>query len=185
MKSNFDSSNLDDFFIEFKKLTEEYWKHIKNNPMIFGFQFQAGTRWNPGLSDIEIAEYEKELEVQFPYDYKQMLHFMNGTNFPTLNNYGSSGHPHTTSVGFYSYPRDIDIVKEYIGYVEMDREEINLVLKEDGYELDPEAKLVPIYGHRYVVCSSDLSKSTVLSIEGTDAIVYGDSLENYLLNELQ
>ena len=185
MKPNFFSTNLDDFFIEFKTLTEEYWKYIKKNPLIYGFQFQAGTRWNPGLSDIEIAKYEEGLDVRFPYDFKRMLHFMNGTDLPTLNNYGTSGHPHATSVGFYAYPRDINIVKKYMEYVETDREGIIPALKDDGYELAPEATLVPIYGHRYIVCSSDLSKSTVLSIVGTDAIVYGDSLLMYLLHELR
>jgi len=45
--------------------------------------------------------------------------------------------------------------------------------------------LVPIYGHRYIVCTSNLNSSIVLSIVliDTDAIVYGNSLREYLHKE--
>lgn len=43
---------------------------------------------------------------------------------------------------------------------------------------------MPIYIHRYVVCTSDPGNSVVLSIkDGSDAIVYGNSLREYLERE--
>jgi len=36
---------------------------------------------------------------------------MNGTDKPALNVYGNSGQPRRESVGVYSYPRDVEIVK--------------------------------------------------------------------------
>jgi len=46
-----------EFLAQFKRATEERWKHGSVNPTIYGFQFLPGTRWNTGLSDEEISEY--------------------------------------------------------------------------------------------------------------------------------
>ena len=112
-----------------------------------------------------------------------MLCVINGTDIPTLNVYGMCGEPHRTSVGAYSFPRDLSIVKECIKEVHKDFPAIASVLLKGGFELERNASLVPIYGHRYIVCGSDLNQSPVLSIVGTDAVVYGDSLHIYLQAE--
>jgi hypothetical protein len=110
---------------------------------------------------------------------------MNGTDLPTLNVYGSCGEPPLESVGVYSYPRDIEAVKERIEHIRASRAEIAADLAGQGFELPAEASLVPVFTHRYVVCTSDLNSSVVLSIvtHATDAIVYGDSLREYLEKE--
>lgn len=87
-------------------------------------------------------------------------------------------------MGVYSYPRDLDIVNQLIEEVGRERAELNITLSEQGFELPAEAKLVPIYGHRYLVCTSDPKNSVVLSIDGgDDAIVYGNSLKEYFERE--
>jgi hypothetical protein len=174
-----------DFLAEFKRATEEKWSQQSINPTVSGFQFQRGTRWNPGLSDDKIAEYENALEVRFPLDFRAFLRVMNGTDIPTLNVYAYSGEPHRTSVGVYSYPRDLEIVEQRIEDVRESRDEIATDLTNQGFDLPTEAGLVPIYGHRYLVCTSSLSCSVVLSIvvHSTDAIVYEKSLQEYLKRE--
>lgn len=177
---------LDTAFLRgFKQATEAKWlvKSIDSN--IYGFQFQQGTRWNPGLSDEQIADYEIALGVHFPHDFKAFLREMNGTNLPTLNVYGSCGEPHRHSVGVYSYPKDIDVIKQRIEHIRASRAEIASDLAEQGFELWPMVNLVPVYGHRYVVCSPNLDDSVVLSIvvHDTDAIVYANSLREYLEKE--
>jgi hypothetical protein len=173
----------DGFLIAFKRDTEAYWRHIENDPDIYGFQFQKGTRWNKGLTPDEIKAYENALGVHFPNDFKRMLGFMNGTDLPTVNIYGSSGNPHQTSVGVYTYSRDLKIVQDLIERAQKDREEIAEIFVNEGFNLETSAALIPIYAHRYIVCSSDLDSSVVLSIMGTDAIIYGNSLRSYLLSE--
>jgi hypothetical protein len=173
----------DKFLLEFKKETETRWQSCQINRGISGFQFQPGTRWNPGLTDQEIADYEKRLEVQFPNDFRGMLRVINGTDIPTLNVYGMCGEPHRMSVGAYSFPRDLSFVKERIKEVHKDYPAIVSILSDQGFELEKSAGLVPIYGHRYIVCSGDPDQSSVLSIVGTDAIVYGVSLRGYLQRE--
>jgi len=174
-----------DFLTEFKRATEAEWREKSINPTLGGFQFQRGTRWNPGLSDEMIGEYESILGVRFPHDFKAFLRTMNGTDLPTLNVCDHSGEPHREWFGVYSYPRDIEIVKEQIEHIRTSRAEIVADLDEQGFELSAESRLVPIYAHRYVVCASDPNSSVVLSIlvHDVDAIVYGNSLREYLENE--
>ena len=123
--------------------------------------------------------------VRFPHDFNAFLRAMNGTDLPTLNVYGYCGEPHRKSVGVYSYPRDIELVKRRIEDISGSRAEIASDLAEQGFELLPEAMLVPVFIHRYVVCSSNPEDSVVLSIvvRDTDAIVYANSLKEYLEKE--
>ena len=173
----------DEFLVEFKRQTEARWQHADINPVVYGFQFQRGTRWNEGLTGSEIEAYEMALGVQFPNDFKSMLRVMNGTDLPTVDVHGSRGMPQSTFAGVYSYPRDLSIVQEMRQDVDKDRGEIAAVLLDQGFQLEPAANLVPIFSHRYIVCGSDPDNSVVLSIVGTDAIVYGDSLRTYLQKE--
>jgi hypothetical protein len=174
-----------DFLAEFRQATEAEW-HMKSiNSKIYGFQFQRGTRWNPGLSGEGIADYERTLSVRFPNDFRAFLREMNGTDLPTLNVYAFCGEPHRESVGVYSYPRDIEIVKQRIEHLTSSRADIASDLAEQGFNLQPEANLVPVFAHRYVVCSSNFDSSVILSIvvHDTDAVVYANSLREYLEKE--
>jgi hypothetical protein len=57
-------------------------------------------------------------------------------------------------------------------------------MAEESFDLQPTAALVPVYSHRYLVCTPSLDSSVVLSIHDThDAIVYGNSLKEYLERE--
>jgi SMI1 / KNR4 family (SUKH-1) len=174
-----------DFLLEFKKTTELRWSQQSINPTVYGFQFQRGTRWNPGLSNAAIEEYESVLGVRFPLDLRAFLQAMNGTDIPTLNVYGHSGEPHRTSVGVYSYPRDLNMIQQHIEDVGENRTEIVADLEDQGFDLSAQSALVPIYGHRYVVCTPDLNSSSVLSIvvHDVDAIVYANTLQEYLERE--
>jgi hypothetical protein len=173
----------DEFLLKFKHQTESRWEHEDINPGIYGFQFQRGTRWNRGLTEADIEMYQTDLGVQFPTDFKHMLRLMNGTDLPTVNIYASSGEPQRTSVGVYSYPRDLSIVQELRRGTERDRDEIAAELLDQGFKLESNANLVPIFSHRYIICGTDPGRSIVLSIVGADAILYGDSLRTYLQAE--
>jgi hypothetical protein len=171
------------FLTHFKQKTEERWCTIEINRDIYGFQFQAGTRWNSGLSAGEIETYQDAVKIRFPNDLKMFFATMNGTDLPTVNIYGDSGTPAQKGVGVYSYPRDLEIVKMRIADVNNSRQEIRQMLAEQGCKVAYGFQLMPIYGHRYVLCTSDLASSSVLSIHGNDVIVYEDSLREYLTKE--
>jgi hypothetical protein len=173
-----------DFLDEFKRVTEAKWDIQSIDSTIHGFQFQRGTRWNPGLSDKEIAEHEAMIGARFPQDFKTFLQMMNGTDLPTINVYGNSGLPTQQSVGVYSYPRDIEIIRRRMDDVRRNRDEIRTCLFHQGFDLPREAGLVPVFSHRYIVCTSN-EASVVLSIvvDSVDAIVYELSLKEYLERE--
>jgi hypothetical protein len=172
-----------EYLREFKRVAEQKWELTKLNPLLYGFQFQSGTRWNPGLSAQEIFEYEQSVGITFPFDLRTFFGELNGTDLPTINVYGNSGVPLATSIGVYSFPRDIERVRDRIADVEENRSEINADLSAQGFGLLPDdAKLMPIYGHRYVVCTPDRASSVVLSVvvRDVDAIVFAPSLQEWL-----
>jgi hypothetical protein len=169
------------FLAEFKRATEAKWRELPIDPALYGFQFQPGTLWNPGLSNQQIAAYQHSLDVRFPNDFHAFLQAMNGTNLPTLNIYGFSGYPPRQSVGVYSYPKDLEVVQSLIQGANLDRDALATSLADEGFDLSSGDGLVPIYAHRYLVCTADLNRSMVLSImDADDAIVYGNSLQHYL-----
>lgn len=174
-----------DFFDNFKVATESKWRSQEIDPTIYGFQFQPGTKWNSGLSEPEIADYQQVLGVRFPRDLKFFLRKMNGTDLPTVNIYGSSGHALQESVGVYSYPRDLSIIRQRVADIQENRREITINLLDQGFDLPADAGLVPIFGNRYIVCIPGFENTVVLSIvaHDTDAVVYADSLRAYLKKE--
>ena len=175
----------DQFLAELKRVTETRWATQDLDSSVYGFQIQRGTRWLPGLAENQLESYQRELDARFPEDFRAFLRKLNGTDLPTRNIYGNDGTPAQESVGVYSYPRDLAVVKDLIGRAVASRAEIAAALEGQGFQFPADARLVPIYGHRYVVCERDPGKSSVLSIvvNAVDAIVYGDSLREYLERE--
>ena len=115
-------------------------------------------------------------------DFKTLLGMMNGTNIPTLNVYGGSNEPTREGIGAYSYPRDIDFVKHLIGEVGEATEELS------SSQWPRMAliclKTVGLFRSTIVaICSAAQIQGAALFFQlqrPSDAIVYGDSLEEYL-----
>ena len=173
---------IDDVFLdEFKQTTEILWRYMP----ISGFSSWRGAQWLPGLDPSQIAQYESELGARFPDDFRRMLGRLNGTAYPPQNFHKEFVGVDRPPRNVYSYPRDMARVREAIGWLDWDnsRTEVQLVLEEDGYRLEDQAVLVPVNGHRYIVCGMDPATSTVLSIMGTDAIVFAENLREYLERE--
>lgn len=173
-----------EFLTSFKRATEDNWSRALLDPDVAGFQFQRGTRWRPGLTKEEITDYEKTLGCHFPKDLQTFLQSMNGTDLPTINIYAGTERPRE-SLGVYSYPRDLEFIRWRMENAGRNRKEVSADLAKQGFGLPPEAGLVPFYEHWYVVCTADPESSVVLSIvvDSVDAIVYGNSLEEYLEKE--
>ena len=83
-----------------------------------------------------------------------------------------------------NYPRDVELVQRLISKVNDNRDTLKATLAEEGFTLSEAAKLMPFFAHRFVVCDEDPESSVVLSIwDSEDAIVYGNSLQEYLERE--
>ncbi len=59
------------FFLWLKETSERAWQTVPLDEKIYGFQIQAGTKWNPGLSDDQITQYEADIGFAFPDIFKQ------------------------------------------------------------------------------------------------------------------
>jgi len=174
-----------DFYVSFKRASEEKWRNISIRSSFWGFQIQAGTQWNPGLSEKKIDQYESDVNVSFPSDLRAFLREMNGTDKHAVDVRGDSGEKHRFGQAFYSYPRDLSLIRDLIEIASTDPKQLRQTLAEEGFQLGQDAKLLPIFSHRYVVCSSGVEVSAVLSLwDSTDAIVYGQSLPEYLQREV-
>jgi hypothetical protein len=173
-----------EFLLELKHATETKWHRQSLRPDIYGFQIQPGTRWISGLTYEQIEEYETILRVKFPLDFRRFLQSMNGTDLPTVNIYGSRSKVPEQSVGVYSYPRDLERVRRMMEEIGRDQGAIAVTMTEQGFTLPTNATLVPVYSTRFLVCTSNLDDSTVLSIHSAaDAVVYGNSFAQYLERE--
>ncbi|HZE69035.1 MAG TPA: SMI1/KNR4 family protein [Pyrinomonadaceae bacterium] len=171
-------NNPDKFFPWLKEMSERYWETIEINRGIFGFQIQKATKWLPGLSDEQIAEYEKEMGFSFREVYKLYLRQMNGTDLPTINIYGECGEPYRCASGYYSYPRDLTTVKETIKWV---HEEFGVT--PEFIEENKIPRIMPIVSHRFFVVDQ-CAEAPVLSMYGRDSIFYAPSLESFLVNDI-
>jgi len=166
------------FFPWLKNESEKFWKSIKINSGIYGFQIQKDTKWNHGLSDSQIEAFEKDLGFKFPEIYKLFLKTMDGTNEPAVNIYGESGEPYAYSPAYYSYPRDLKIIKEMINWI---CESFNIKVGDiDG---DKISFIIPIVSHRFLIVDKS-GKNPVLSMYGDDVIPYASSLKTFLVDDI-
>lgn len=174
-----------DFLAKFKSASEERWRERSIRQDLIGLQFRPGTRWIRGLSDEEITRYESTVNAQFPLEFRVFLREMNGTDIPMIDVRGNEGKGSRFGPGFYSYPRDIERICQLIKLVEECRPELKETLLNEGYRLPDDATLIPIFGHRFVVCDQHVVGSVVLSIwDASDAIIYGKNIKEYLEREV-
>ncbi len=136
-----------------------------------------------GLSQEEIEAYQSEIGIQFPADLVTFLQHANGTDLQTVNVYGNDWNKHAYAPGVYSYPRDLEIIKQRIEWLKEDWAATleSLELEKDVLGKNPE--FIPFFSHRYILSNGDPDASFVCSIHGNDAIVYGSNLKEYLQAE--
>lgn len=172
------NTNPTEFFKWLKEESEKYWETININNNIYGFQIQSKTKWNPGLSDLEIHKFEEELGFEFPEILKSFLHVMNGTSPESINIYGNRGEPAAFSPGYYVYPKDITMIKEMIEWIMDDNDLSKDQMKKEGIPA-----IFPIISHRFLVIDES-NNFPVLSMYGNDIILYAADLPSFLINDI-
>jgi len=152
-------------FEKLKFESEKLWSNKKLEDNIYGFQIQTGSKWKKGLKDEELKIFQEKLEVEFPDSLKNFYRTMNGLDRPGINVLAEKGEEKHGTV-FYSYPDDINEMKEYINWV---MEENNSVKYNKG-EIPP---IIPYYGHRFLIIDKH---EQVLSMHGNDIILWAENL---------
>lgn len=195
-----------EFVLWLRKATEDRWGRLEDadvsDQRLFWPRWRRGTRWTGGLDDAAIIEVERRYETQFSPQHRMFLQVLHSTTpwrySPDYS--GGRTHPGTTAFpGFYDWQREEAQIRS------ASRSAVDGVVRDtladsfwgDSWGPCPDAKddrrdglaelmaaaprLLPIFGHRFVV---DHGTAPVLSIVGTDVVVYGTDLRNYLLREL-
>jgi hypothetical protein len=203
-------NNLDPdqtFLERIAQASEEAWR--SNVPRDFeaagvgGLEFQTNTRWRGGMSEAEIRRAEKTFRLTFPPDYRLFLAALH-TPDPEMAGasfVGSRLVP-TTGRQFPDWTGDPAHIRR-----STDWSADGLIWSAEADNWWPTAwgprprfarnrakrirelvsggpQLVPVFGHRFLVGPGDRAGNPVLSIYGSDVIVYAPNLWAYLPLEL-
>lgn len=169
--------NLDGSIASFQYLKEEsekYWEEI-DLETLWGFQIQSGSKWKKGLLESELADFQQQLQIEFPESLKNFYRTMNGLTLPGINNNGNEG-PITYGPKFYSYPEDIIKIKEQINWVFEENNLTRAVLKSKNIP-----QIFPYYGHRFLILDEE---ECVLSMYGNDIIFWETNLAKGIAKDI-
>ena len=165
------------FFKAVKTKSEKFWTDTSPNKKIYGFQIQQDTKWRPGLSDSQLHDFEKTIGFSFPTPLRNFYKTMNGLTKQGINLYGSDGTPPAFRSVFYSYPQDIQLIKDNINWIY----EATAVRKEDLGN-GSISKIFPVFQHRFMLI--DIADNPILSMYGDDISYWTDNLSKLLANEI-
>lgn len=157
-----------------KKKSEKYWKKV-NLMECWGFQIQEGSKWEKGLSESELEDFQQQLNIIFPESLKNYYRTMNGLDKPGIDNNGGEREVDFGPI-FYSYPDDIPIIKSTIERVM----EANRVTKEIIQEQNVPS-IFPYLGHRFLILDHE---EVVLSMYGNDIILWSDNLSKGIVMDI-
>lgn len=200
-----------DFLAWFRRKTEFAWRQHSPRTLadykarhVGGSDWQTGTRWSGGLSDSQIRGAEVKWDIRFPPDYRAFLlelgatdRLMQGARFSE----GGSLSPVET-VGFYDWRTDDAAIRSAMAWptagLLFDVERNDLWLDSWGHRPDSQQgrestvrvlvedapRLIPVYGHRYLLGEPCEMGNPVLSVYQSDVIIYGRELHTYLMMEM-
>ena len=82
-----------------------------------GIKFSQNQSGKKGLSEEQLQEFEKVMGFEFPLPLRNFYLTMNGLDKPCINVYGNSGEDAAFQPIFYSFPDDLDLIKENIDWI--------------------------------------------------------------------
>lgn len=200
-------------YIEFlywvKERTEKFWS---KNPATSEDDFVCedwayGAKWI-GLSDSEIETIESRYGVKFSPEHRMFLKILHSIDRKEIIEYTET-FDEDAEVKiehipfFYNWLSDEQEIQNRLNWpyrtIFEDVTGANKVWLESWGQIRPKSdkekerlfsewfnqapRVIPIKGHRFVV--NDVKDAPVLSIYGSDIIVYGWNIRHYLLNELK
>ena len=164
------------FFETVKRLSEKYWAANDISKKLYGFQIQKNSKWNDGLTDNQIDDFEENLKIKFPIGLRNFYKTMNGLDKPGINVYGNDGTEHTFSPVYYSYPNDIEEIAEKIKWILESND-----LTNDKLVTDNIPKIFPVTGHRFIILDDN---NQILSMYGDDIVYWAENVSKLIANEI-
>ncbi|MCX6311277.1 MAG: SMI1/KNR4 family protein [Bacteroidetes bacterium] len=166
-----------EYFEKIKTLSEKYWNEIKLDKLLFGYQVQPKSKWKKGLSEEQLQEFEKVMGFEFPLPLRNFYLTMNGLDKPCINVYGNSGEDAAFQPIFYSFPDDLDLIKENIDWIyKKNKTDLNKLKKAKA------SRIFPVHGHRFILI--DEPGFPILSMHAGDIIYWKDNLSKVLATEI-
>jgi hypothetical protein len=162
---------------------EKNFKTIKIRDDTYGFQIQPNTKFIKGISRKEIDELQLLFGFDFPWDYREMLLIIGGLDTEEISIDPDGEDEVAFHNFFYQYPRDIDKVQYLLEDININIMFAEEALKESGFDVSNILGYIPIYSHRVLVVFKNKYLSPVISVWGSDIIVYGNDLKEYLKND--
>ncbi|NNE86834.1 MAG: SMI1/KNR4 family protein [Silicimonas sp.] len=200
-------AGLQAYFAQFRALSETYWSsHVERGLEEFrdrgigGATWASGTRWKPGLPQVEIDRIEAEFGAKFPGEYRAFLATLNAPDRPAhwYLYQGSVIEPAPDGNIFCDWTEDFADARraerKLISGILFDVEHGAIWQDEWGIRprdhselaahitslVENAPKLVPLHSHRFLVAGLDLEPAPVLSIMQSDVIYYAESIEHCL-----
>lgn len=171
--------------VELKYKIEKKFRKIKVRNDCLGFQIQPNTKFCKGISRKEIEEAERLFGFEFPWLYREMLLTFVGLDRSEISIHSENGTiEYSNSSFFYHYPYEFEKAKWLIEEICNNYNEALIAIEQAGFDTSKIVGFVPIHEHRAVVVFKNKYLSPVISIMGSDIIVFGDTITNYLENEL-
>lgn len=207
-RSEFDTAFLD----WFQQRTEAAWETVPEPTLQYsgtlGCKWQPRTRWLGGLEDEQVAEIERTWSLRFPPDYRLFIRRLHAVDLPmrcTAWRQQADGEPSLPELrdrpALYNWLSDGDVIQsrldDLVSGLTFDVEQNNLwrpgwgrrpaTAEARSYrvrELVAGApRLIPVFGHRFLLAEPCEAGNPVFSIVQSDIIVYGSDLRSYFLVE--
>ena len=200
-------NQLEDFLIWVKERTELVWSNNSSFELDEELNWVIGAKWQ-GLEAKEIVEIEKEFNLKFTDEHKLFLKILHSIDRKEPVEYYQDLDDDASVVQekipfFYNWKSDKAQIKNYLDWpyrtilddVETEnkvwlkswgRRPAKSIERQEVFEnwYNQAPKLIPLTGHRFFVNEKN-DNNPILSVYGSDIIVYGWTLRNYLLNELE
>jgi len=174
--------NFNEFLFWFKEVTERSWarEDAQTDP-----HYQA--KWI-GMTVEQIKDVEESYDIKFPPDHSAFLNILHTIHTRQKDN---------ENPFFFNWLEDEAIVRMKLSFpcetiakdsiwlndwgvkphsIEAIRDRFN-----EWYKKAPQ--LIPVFGHRYLVSQPYKAGNPVLSVMGSDTIIYGWNLKEYLICE--
>ena len=199
-----------DFLYWVKEQTEAYWSKNPEtcNDYFVCEKWAYGARWM-GLSDSEIDSIERKYEIKFSYEHRLFLKVLHAVDKQRVIEYTETFDEdeevkYDHQPFFYNWQSDEAAIKEYLDWpyrtMLQDVLGANKVWLKSWGKKRPQSneekesifsewfkqvpRLLPLTGHQFVVSHPTKNESPVLSMWGTDILVYGWNMKYYILNQL-
>ncbi|MFN3753921.1 hypothetical protein [Flavobacterium sp.] len=146
----------------FKTESQKYWVNVELE-CCDGLQIQPGTKWNKGLSENDLKDFQKKLGIEFTPSLKNYFKTMNGLDKLEIDINSYSGDPEF-GICMAKYPESINDIKNSVESV-FESFEANI-----SNEFVP--NIFPYYGNRYLILEQ---KEIVVSIMN-DIVYWSENL---------